>query len=184
MTNKDLLKKIEGKFGRQVRYSQECEALAEAIYEETGERLGISTLKRLFGFVGQTVVPRTSTMDIIAQYIGYPSYELLQKDLEDDTLISSFTPADKIKSTELKEGTQVQLAYYPNRVIVMTYLGNCRYIVNESQNSKLKKGDTLTITDLVVGFELIVSEVIRDGNNLGQYRAAKQGGLISLEIIV
>lgn len=34
------------------------------------------------------------------------------------------------------------------------------------------------------GFELLVSDVIRDGRSLGQYHAAKDGGLTSLEIII
>lgn len=184
MANTELIKKIEKKFGRQLRYSQECEPLVEAIYEETGERLGVSTLKRLFGFVGQVVVPRTSTMDIIAQYIGYPNYELLLKDMENDSDISAFSPVDEIDVAEIQTGTQIQLTYDPNRLIVMTYLGNSRFIVNESQNCKLQKGDIVRITHLAVGFDLLASEVVRDGNNIGPYHAAKQGGLTSLEIII
>ncbi len=184
MTNKELIKKIEKKFGRQLRYSQECEALVEAIYEETGERLGISTLKRIFGFVGHHVIPRASTMDIIAQYVGYPNYNLLLKDMGNDTEISAFTPVDEIVISKLSEGTQIQFTYHPNRLIVMTYLGNSNFIVNESINSKLQKGDTVKITHLVLGYELVVLDVSRDGISLGSYTAAKQGGLTSLEIIV
>lgn len=184
MVNKELLKLIENKFGRQLRYSQECEALVEAIYEETGERLGITTLKRIFGFVGNPVIPRASTMDIIAQYVGYPSYDLLMKDMGNETEISAFAPVDEITTSELTEGTQIQFSYHPNRLIVMTYLGNSKFIINESQNSKLLKGDTVKITHLALNFELVVLEVIRDGINLGSYNAARQGGLTSLEIIV
>lgn len=183
MTNKEILKKIEERFGKPITYSQECEALVEAIYEATGERLGTTTLKRYFGLVSERVIPRKSTLDIIAQYIGYPSYKLLVADMGSDTDISAFSLVDGVDVTMLENGTQIQLTYDPNRLIVMTYLGDFQFIVNESQGSKLRKGDVLKVTHLDVGYELIAQTVIRDGNNLGQYIAGKEGGLTSIEVI-
>ena len=183
MAKSEILKKIESRFGREIRYSQECEALSEAIFEVTGERLGITTLKRMFGLVGEKVVPRKSTMDIIAQYTGYSDYSGMLKDMGDDTQLSAFTPVDGIDVSELEDGTQVQIAYRPNRLLIMTYLGDFRFIINESHNSKVVKGDTLKITHLNNGFELVVLEVVRDGVNLGQYVAAKDGGITTIEII-
>ncbi len=65
----------------------------------------------------------------------------------------------------------------------MTYLGEGQFVINESKNSKLLKGDRIKLTHLVLGQEMIVTEVIRNDRNLGGYRAAKDGGLTSLEII-
>ena len=39
------------------------------------------------------------------------------------------------------------------------------------------------LTTLVKGQELLVTEVIRDGKSLGGFRGAKDGGLVSLEIM-
>ena len=183
MITEALKEKIEEKFGRKLRYSADLDALAQAIVDETKENLGVSTLKRLLGFVSQEVVPRRSTLDIIAQYCGYPNYSLMAYDIGTDTEISDFTVVDEIVSSELEEGTMVQVTYDPNRVLVLTYLGNDYFIVNESQKSKLQKGDHLKITHLTKGFELKVGEVIREGKNLGSYTGAKQGGLTSVEII-
>ncbi len=90
----------------------------------------------------------------------------------------------KIETKNLSEGTQIQLRYEPSRVIVMTYLGDDEFLINETKNSKLQKGDRIRLTHFVQGQEMIVSEVIRDGRSLGGYRAAKDGGVTSLEIIV
>lgn len=69
MISEQLRKKLEARFGKAIRYSQECEALSESIYEETGERLSTTTLKRLLGFTTMRVAPRASTLDILAEYI-------------------------------------------------------------------------------------------------------------------
>lgn len=183
MESNEILKKIQEKFGSPISYSSQCDALAEAIFEGTGERIGTSTLKRMFGLVGEKVTPRTSTMDIIAQYIGYPNYALLVKDLGKDADISMFTPVDGIDVAQLKKGSQIQLCYDPNRLIIMSYTGDYKFIVNESYGSKLQKGDELVITQLAVGFDLLISNVVREGKNLGAYHAAKQYGLKSIEII-
>lgn len=47
----------------------------------------------------------------------------------------------------------------------------------------LDEGDRIKLTTLVLGHEMLVSEVIRDGISRGGFRGAKDGGLTSLEII-
>lgn len=181
--SKELRKRIEEAYGQEVKYSQDCEALAMAIEERTGQRLGVSTLKRMFGFVGEQVTPRGSTMDVIAQFLGYEDMKDMSRQLGNAADISMFTPVNECVSADLEIGTQVQFTYDPKRLIVMTYLGDNQYVINESQNSKLLKGDKVRITHLADGFELLVSEVIRNNENLGSYHAAKDGGLTSLEKI-
>ncbi len=181
---KDLIKRVENRLGRPLRYSSDCELLAQAIEDATGERLGVTTIKRLFGFAGEKVTPRGSTMDVIAQYLGYADMRDMERRLGDASDISMFTSVDEIVASTLSEGTQIQITYAPDRLLVLTYIGENRFIVNESQNSKLCKGDKLSLTHMAKGFELLVSDVIRDGRSLGQYHAAKDGGLTSLEIII
>ena len=184
MINQEIIKKIEEKFGKKLLYSQDCEALSEAILEQTGERIAVSTLKRMAGFVSKKCQPRLSTMDIIARFIGYPSYRLLSQEVNNDTEISDFAWVEELESKSLKEGTQLQLTYDPGRVLVLTYLGNDTFIVNESYKSKLQQGDKVTISHVTKGFELLVSDVMRNGESLGPYQAAKAGGLTSIELFL
>lgn len=154
-----------------------------AIEEETGQALSTTTLKRMLGFVNGPAQPRMSSLDILAQYLGYPTYSLLAKDIGENTEISEFRPVEKIDSEDLMPGEQVQVAYNPNRLLVLSYLGRNEYLVNESRGGKLLKGDKLSIAGFYIGFELLVSDVQRDGEHLGPYVAAKQGGLTSIEIV-
>ncbi|MDE7389051.1 MAG: hypothetical protein K2M97_07370 [Muribaculaceae bacterium] len=171
------------KFDSPLQYPQQCEALAMAIQEATGQTLGTTTLKRMFGFVNGAACPRPSSLDIIARYLGYTDYNLLAKDLEKDADISDFRAIESLDSADLEPGEHVRISYNPNRMLELSYLGDNRYEVVESQGSKLLKGDKLMIAGFYVGFELLISDVEREGCHLGAYQAAKQGGLTGVELL-
>ena len=175
MISEQLRKKLEARFGKAIRYSQECEALSESIYEETSERLSTTTLKRLLGITTMRVAPRASTLDILAEYIGETESE--------DNIISSFAQADDIHSDDLSDGTRLRICYHPERTIEMKYLGNHLFYIEKAVGCKLCKGDMIKVDCFRKGFELIAWQVIRDGVNMGLYFAAKDIGLSSIEII-
>lgn len=180
----EILKKIKEKAGVDMTKSVDFDILAQAIRDKTNESLGVNTLKRLFGYKTEKVVPRLSTMDVIAQFLGYPDYESLIKELGDEADISMFTPIDYLEVKDLEKGTQVRISYDPNRIFFLTYLGDMQFIVNEVEGSKnIQKGDVLTISQLAVGHRMVVSQVNRNGENLGSYESAKYKGLKSVEII-
>ena len=181
--DKEIKKKVEAKFGRDLKYSVDCKDLSDEIEKATKQRLSRSTLERLFGMVAKDVVPHRSTLDILAEYIGYPSYQHLADELNLPTIISDFESVEQLVAEDLEEGTQIEIRYEPDRLILMSYLGGSLFLINEIHGSKnLKKGDKLRITNFVLGYELLIADVERNGEHLGQYKAAKIGGLTSIEI--
>lgn len=181
----EILQRLKAKVGLDMAKSSDFDTLSQAIIDATRENLSVNTLKRLFGFKTDKVVPRLSTMDIIAQYLGYPDYDSLIKDLGDDADISLFTPIDCLEVKQLEKGTQIRVSYDPNRVFFLTYLGECQFIVNDIEGSKnIRKGDLLTITQLAVGHRFVVAHVVRDGMDLGGYESAKFKGVKSVELIL
>lgn len=180
----EILRRIRERIGLGMNRSADFDVLSQAIMDNTNENLGVNTLKRMFGFKTDKVVPRLSTMDIIARYLGCEDYESLIKELGEDADISMFTPIDSLDVQELAKGSQIRLAYDPNRVFILTYIGDFRFIVNEVEGSRnIHKGDLLTITQLAVGHRFVVADVTRDGVDLGAYESAKYKGLKSVEII-
>lgn len=180
----EILRRIKEKAGISMNKSADFDILAQSIKDKTNENLGVNTLKRLFGYKTEKVVPRLSTMDIIAQYLDCSDFESLIKELGEDADISIFTPVDCIEVLDLGKGTQVRIAYDPNRVFFLTYLGDFKFIVNEVEGSRnILKGDVLTITQLAVGHRFLVAHVERDGYDLGGYESAKYKGLKSVEIV-
>ncbi len=183
MLHQVILDRILAKYGKEVIYSADCASLAGHI--------GVSetTVKRMFGLVGKDSpernrTPHNSTMDIVAKWLGYDSYKDLLREIGEGDFSSEFTSLHKIETKDLAVGTQIQVRYEPARIIVMSYLGDGEFLINETKNSKLQKGDQIRLSSLVLEHEMIVSEVVRNGHSLGGYRAAKDGGLTALEIIV
>ena len=183
MLSKEIIKKIEKKFKCEIKYAGQCDALAQAIFDQTKTTIGVTTLKRLLGFAADERRPHVSTLDVIARYIDYPSFKLLTKDLGEDCDISMYQPVESLDNKGLAVGTQVQITYDPQRLILMTYLGDDQFIVNESKNSKLLKGDILEIVQMIIGTPFFCKEVIRDNKSLGNYLGAKQNGLTSIELV-
>lgn len=183
MISDKIRQMIIERYGSEIAYPQQCESLSMAIKEATGVTLGTTTLKRMLGFVKGTANLRPSSLDIIARYLGYKDYRLLAKDLGDDTAISDFSPIESIDSADLEPGEKIRIAYHPNRELTLSYIGDNKYVVDESRSSKLQKGDKLMIAGFYVGFDLLISDVERGGVHMGSYRAAKQDGLTSIEII-
>lgn len=182
MLPQSIISKILAKYGKDEVYSADCAPLAGQI------GIGETTVKRMLGLVGENSperrrTPHVSTMDLLAKWLGYDNYKSLLREIGEQNYASEFTSIEMIDVRELGEGTQQQIKYDPDRVIVMTYLGNCIFMVNESINSRLHKGDRIKVYYLVLGERMIVKERIRAERSLGGYYCGKDGGLTSIEVI-
>jgi hypothetical protein len=174
-------KMLENKIGKHIRYPSDCEALAIDIALETKQAIGVSTLKRMFGFVSDRCEPRTSTLDIIALYLGFNSYnELIINNAEN--INSIFSSISIISSHELKLGDKVIFCYSPNRKVSLVYLDNSLFRVEECLNSKLKINDVLEINQFILNYPLFVKSVQRDNENIGSYCAGRSSGLTTLKV--
>jgi len=164
------------KSNKDFRLSSDCEYLALDIESVTGEHIGVNTLKRLLGFIADEREPRTSTLDVIARYLGFENWDVLR--IYDEKSNSSFaTSSDEIRLSDLKVGQTIQITYLPDRLIEIHYLGANLFRVQKSINSKLQAGDEISLTHIVQGYPLLVSEVVREGNSLGSFTAGKAQGV-------
>ena len=67
--------------------------------------------------------------------------------------------------------------YPPDRRVEIAYQGQNHFVVESSANSKLQMGDGLTITHIVEGYPLLVSEIVRSGQSFGSFTAGKSQGI-------
>lgn len=77
-----IRQKIEARYGKPLRYSKDCEGLANSINKFCLDRISVTTLKRLFGFAKNVEHPRLFTLDVIAAYIGYNDWGSLLANIE------------------------------------------------------------------------------------------------------
>lgn len=186
---------LEKRFGKINTYGR-AKAVADEITKVARERLtemGVphycinvsrSTIARMFGLGEERVrMPQVKTLDAIALYLGFDDAKDMAKSMNEIYDVSSFGEADGIDVKSLVKGDVVRIKYDPQREITMSYLGDNRFLVMDPGNSQLCKGDKLTITSLMVGLELMATNVVRGEECLGDYLSAKCGGLTSVELL-
>ncbi len=177
-----IIQLLKTKSGSDLRLPSDCELVSLDIQSKTGIRIGATTLKRLVGFAQDERTPHTSTLDAIARYLGYAHWEELTK--IEDTGNSGFDSTDEeLRSVDLPVDACVEITYLPDRLVRMQYLGNQRYRIVDSQNSKLQTGDEVEILNFVLHHPLLVLNVWRNGESLGQFTAGRVSGLSSIAVI-
>lgn len=70
-----LREAIETECGRKMRTPKDYDFLAEAIFEKLHQSISPTTLKRLWGYLSESSTPRTSTLDILAQFVNYANWQ-------------------------------------------------------------------------------------------------------------
>lgn len=177
-----IIELLKRKSGSDLRLSSDCELLSLDIESKMGVRIGATTLKRLLGFAQDERQPHTSTLDAIAHYLGYAHWDELAK-IEDQGNSDFDSPDGEVRSADLQVGCEVEITYLPDRRVVLFYLGNNRYRIQQSENSKLLVGDEVEILGFVMHHPLLVMQVWRSGQSLGQFTAGRISGLSSVRVI-
>lgn len=178
-----LLHEVELKYGKRIATSTDFDALSLSILEATKNVISSSTLKRLWGYVSLNPMPRTTTLDILARYLGSENFHAYCEELSKrDIMESGFFKSKALAVSDLKEGDKVRIGWAPNRLVSLNYLGNFCFEVEESINSKLEKGDRFELSNIMIGYPLYISRVLRNGEYTPSYIAGKSSGINSLKV--
>ena len=171
------------RLGRTLESPQDFEYLSEQIQSITGEYLSPTTLKRLFGHIPYDGQPRPATLSILARYAGYNGW---QDYMDKQHIESGFVTAKRVASSELNKGQKLSIAWNPDRECLLEYIGENRFVVLHSHNSKLQIGDRFTATQFIVGQPLTATEVVvlrNAENTLDTYIAGSKSGLTKIELL-
>lgn len=182
--NAEILKgMLEKRSGHAITCAADCEWLALDFYARLGETIGVNTLKRLLAFLdydGKTF--RQSTLNIVARYLGFKEWDEVERASRDCVSAFGYNP-ELVDASEIAPGDKVMVAYKPDRELTFLCLDNETFSVSESVNSKLCVGDVAKIRQFVIVYPLLVIDVVRNGKSLGEYTAAKVGGLTSIGLM-
>ena len=177
-----IVQLLKEKSGSDLRQPSDCEFLSLDIESKAGVHIGATTLKRLVGFAQDERMPHTSTLDALARYLGYAHWEELSQ-IEDKGNSDFDTSDEEVRSADLLPDAVVEITYLPDRMVRMQYLGNKHYRIVESQNSKLQVGDEVEVQNFVLHHPLLVLNVWRHGEPLGQFTAGRVSGLSSVKVL-
>ena len=166
--SKVTIDEIKQKSGLDFETVKDYVAFADMIYDVTGRRLGVTTLKRLFGNIEDERNPILYTLNTIAIYLGYESWEKYnsQKDFDSDYDYND----DSVYISQLHVGTKIKVSYL-NRIVTFIVIPheNIKALkVLNSVNSSLKEGDIVILYRLKKGECIEATQVIR-GRSIGNY---------------
>lgn len=176
-----LVNMLTKKAGYDVATPHGADRLQKDIASETGELLSVNTIRRLTGSLPYSGSQRVSTLDIVAQYLGFQDTKGLLTYLDDHT--SDFGQAPSlINLADLLPGTMVELEWSPNRRIILNHIEGHQYLVEEAFNSKLQAGDIMEVGMVAEGMPFMTRNVIRGGVPMGPFTAAPESGLTKVSV--
>ncbi len=176
-----IIQLLKRKSANDLRQPSDCEFISLDIESKTGIHIGSTTLKRLIGFAEDERTPHASTLDAIARYLGFAHWEELSQ-IEDKGNSDFDTTDEEVRSADLQTDAVIEVTYLPDRKVRMKYQGNNRYQIIESLNSKLLVGDEVEILNFLLHHPLLVLNVWRSGQTLGQFTAGRVSGLSSIVV--
>ncbi|MBR5456689.1 MAG: hypothetical protein IKU76_07075 [Bacteroidaceae bacterium] len=152
------------------------------------EYISVTTLERIWGYSTRNASKiSVRTLDVIARFVDCSNWESYCKRLNEMQQRSSdvFQTAGAINNCDLAIGTRVRIAWQPDRVCVVEYLGGNRYVAVECDNSRMRPGDTFTCLTMQKGRELYMDNFTRCGEeSAGEcYVVGQISGLTAAEII-
>ena len=164
----ELRLRIEASIKRKIETPADFDFLRGIIWERTHEQISTSTLKRLWGYVDGVDNARNSTLNVLSKTLGYENWDAFILKLKSENVDNSdLVMSESMSSSDLKIGDRLMIAWQPNRVCRLKYLGDNQFEVMESQNSKLKVGDTFRCGLFILGEPVYIND-LRQNNGTGE----------------
>ena len=171
---------VEAAYGHPLQTHNAFIALVDAIDATLHEHLSESTLERLWGYsTREAGAISLRTLDVLSRYVGKASWKDFCQALKASSPVESEEfSGESVVSMRLEPGTRLQLGWLPDRLVTVTYIGQNRFVVEESLNSSLKPGDSFECLQLQVGRPLYLDRFRRAGSQVeARYVAGERNGL-------
>ena len=175
-----LKQEVERTFGRQLTEARDFEQLSHLLLTHTRERLSPTTLKRFWGYLrNEAVQTRPHTLDVLAQFVGYKSFEDFCAQAERlDEVQSGIRIEERVSTEGMRLGQRLVITWHPDRRIVIRHLGGSRFEIMEAQNTKLCVGDTFRCHLMIQHEPLYLDGLVHQGLPETAYVAGQRDGVV------
>ena len=173
-----LFSKVEATLGQKINTSNDFDCLSKDIEHRTGKRIGVSTLKRIWGYVNDAHTPRLSTLNILAQYIGFKDWDTFASNNNTNETESGFVALRILNVDNLETGSIIRLTWQPDRKCVVLYRKDKTFVVIKSEMTRLIPNTTFTCKSFYSGESLLLENVRIGGEGSpGLYQIGKKNGI-------
>ena len=178
---KSLRSDLEQRVGQQLQSPADFQLLIQQIWEKNHAVLSLSTVKRLWGYVESNGAPRLSTLNTLAQFLGFTDWNAYLVALEQrgGTESAMFT-GEGMQTADLQVGDRIAVAWQPNRQCTFRYLGDNQFVVEESKNAKLQRGTTFSASRFMISQPMYLDNILLADGTRTSYVAGKHHGLTSV----
>lgn len=183
-TTTQLQTDIENALGRKLQTPKDFDFLRERIYARQHMLISRTTLMRIWGYVEEDVKPRKSTLNILTQFLGYRDWNeylhnsVLPKEQQSSPVLNRRLSVAKV----LNIGDRLRLTWQPKRVCDIEYMGELRFRVVDSVNTRLHEGDTFECSLIIEGEPLYLDNVRQEIDGIIRpavaYVCGKQSGVM------
>lgn len=167
--NSQIIESLKSKSGLGFDKAKDFEILGGLIFTETGRTIGVTTVKRLLGYIEDDRNTIPYTLNTIAMYLNYKSWEELcvAKRIDSDWDFED----DAIYIQSLEVGDEIEVAYLDRKVsFVVSVIDGTKVLrVKSVENSSLRPGDILYVYKIQQGNIIQAEKAIR-GNKIGNYK--------------
>lgn len=181
-----LKEAIALKFQEIPKTSSSFAMLADDIYRTTGRTIGISTLKRIYGYVKAETSPTFSTLSLLSRYAGYGDWDAFVAHAElgaPSYETSGFNRESVIETESLPIGMEIALRWHPRKECLIRKTAEPdRFAVVESKNIKLLPGDKIRVRSVAKNLPFEAYDCYRRGELMGSYTSAVTGGLCTVTL--
>lgn len=174
-----LCKEIETALHRQMQTPKDFDFLRERIYARQHVLVSKTTLMRLWGYVAEDVKPRKGTLDILAQFLGYQGWKEYQENahLPKEQQSSPLLNNRLSVAGTLTQGDRLRLTWQPERVCDIEYIGDLKFCVVASANTRLREGDTFECSLIIEGEPLYLDNLRQENHQPIAYVCGKKSGV-------
>ena len=171
---------VEQVYGMAIWSPTDFDRLSAQILDVTNQRLGVSTLKRMWGYVKSEHVPTFNTLSILSRFVGFRDWDSFTQYVNGET-DSEFSEESQIVGARESLGTELIIEWEVGKSCRLKKILNpARFEVVDSSNVKLKPGDTLTLNSVSKGKRFIALECKRGDRDLGNYVGAIRTGVTGI----
>lgn len=167
--NEKIIELIKNRSGLCFDKAKDYDILCDKIFSSTNRTIGVNTIKRLMGYIIDDRNTNDYTLNTIAIYLGFLTWDELCGSIRVDSDWNYDDQAVYVDDTPL--GYKITVTYL-NRTVrfeVVNYNGKKMLRVETAQNSSLAVGDILTVDHLKVG-ELLEAKTVYRGEAIGNYK--------------
>lgn len=183
-----LLECVRERYGLLLNAPKDYEPLSEDILRQTRQHVNGDTLRRLYGYRADSYGSiRRSTLDILALYVGFTDWEAYIEHLRiaGGTESAMTHPTETLRAEDVVIGQEVEVAWQPDRVCRVMYIGQMLWEVICVENSHtLQAGDRFYCSIFATGETAFLDKLTRNGQLLGGVRIGIDNGITYVKRMV